>query len=81
MTQVSQVQLVQPVLSICWAAVLLGEHLTWTTVLGGLVVILCAGAAVRVRLGTSATTGPTKSDGPAPHGEPSGGRTLRETRS
>ncbi|MFD5277123.1 DMT family transporter [Pseudarthrobacter sp. NPDC058362] len=47
--QVSQVQLVQPVLSIGWAALLLGEALTWTTVLGGLAVMACAGAAVRVR--------------------------------
>jgi len=81
MAQVSQVQLVQPVLSICWAAVLLGEHLTWSTVLGGLVVILCAGAAVRVRLGLASTKGPTWSDCPAPRGETRGGRTLRETRS
>lgn len=50
MAQVSQVQLVQPVLSIAWAALLLGEHLPWTTVVGGLVVMACAGAAVRVRL-------------------------------
>jgi len=50
MAQVSQVQLVQPVLSICWAGLLLGEALTWTTIVGGLAVILCAGAAVRVRL-------------------------------
>lgn len=51
MAQVSQVQLVQPVLSIAWAGLLLGEHLTWATIFGGLVVILCAGSAVRVRLG------------------------------
>ncbi|WP_026198192.1 DMT family transporter [Sciscionella marina] len=51
MTQVSQVQLVQPVLSICWAALLLGERLTWPTVLGGLAVIGCAGFAVRARSG------------------------------
>jgi drug/metabolite transporter (DMT)-like permease len=50
MAQVSQVQLAQPVMTICWAAVLLGEQLTWATVVGGLAVILCAGAAVRVRL-------------------------------
>ena len=50
MTQVSQVQLVQPVLSLGWAALLLGEELSRLTVLGGLAVILCAGAAVRVRL-------------------------------
>ena len=49
MAQVSQVQLVQPVLSIAWAGLLLGERITWTTVLGGLVVILCAGGAVRAR--------------------------------
>lgn len=50
MAQVSQIQLVQPVLSICWAGLLLGETLTWSTIVGGLAVILCAGAAVRVRL-------------------------------
>jgi drug/metabolite transporter (DMT)-like permease len=51
MARVSQIQLIQPVLSICWAGLLLGEALTWTTIIGGLAVILCAGAAVRVRLG------------------------------
>ena len=50
MAQVSQIQLVQPVMSIAWAGLLLGESMTWTTVVGGLAVILCAGAAVRVRL-------------------------------
>lgn len=50
MAQVSQVQLVQPVLSISWAWLLLGETLSWNTVTGGLAVILCAGIAVRVRL-------------------------------
>jgi drug/metabolite transporter (DMT)-like permease len=47
---VSQIQLIQPVLTICWAALLLGESLAWPTILGALAVILCAGAAVRVRL-------------------------------
>ncbi len=50
MAQVSQIQLVQPVMSIAWAGLLLGETMTWTTIVGGLAVILCAGAAVRVRL-------------------------------
>ena len=50
MAQVSQVQLVQPVLSIIWAALLLGEELTWSTILGGGAVIVCAGVAVRIRL-------------------------------
>ena len=50
MTTVSQVQLVQPVLSITWATLLLSEHLTWTTAVGGLVVVLCARTAVRTRL-------------------------------
>ena len=49
MAQVSQVQLVQPVLSITWAALFLGEELTVPTVIGGAVVILCAGIAVRIR--------------------------------
>ncbi|WP_219417862.1 DMT family transporter [Pseudonocardia nigra] len=51
MAQVSQVQLVQPVMSICWAALFLHEQLTWPTVLGGVAVIACAGIAVRARLG------------------------------
>ena len=50
MAQVSQVQLVQPVLTIVWAALLLGEELTWSTILGGGAVILCASIAVRIRM-------------------------------
>ncbi|OFI38785.1 hypothetical protein BIU82_17735 [Arthrobacter sp. SW1] len=53
MAQVSQVQLVQPVLGICWAGLLLGEDLGWATILGGIAVVLCAGVAVRVRLNPS----------------------------
>lgn len=50
MSRVSQVQLVQPVLTIAWAALLLGEPLTVGVVLGGLAVIGCAALAVRARL-------------------------------
>ncbi|TWS24064.1 DMT family transporter [Tsukamurella sputi] len=49
MTTVSQVQLVQPVFGITWAALLLGESIGWSTVLGGLAVIAAATAAVRTR--------------------------------
>jgi drug/metabolite transporter (DMT)-like permease len=49
MAQVSQVQLIQPVLSILWAALLLREHVGWATVVGGLVVVACARSAVRTR--------------------------------
>ncbi|MCP2256422.1 Permease of the drug/metabolite transporter (DMT) superfamily [Streptoalloteichus tenebrarius] len=52
MAQVSQVQLVQPVMTISWATLFLGEQLTWPTVLGGLVVIASAATAVRARLAT-----------------------------
>ncbi len=55
MARVSQVQLVQPVMSICWAALLLGERIGWLTFAGGLVVIACAGGAVRTRLGLAKT--------------------------
>ncbi|TDQ53236.1 DMT family transporter [Actinorugispora endophytica] len=57
MARVSQIQLTQPVMSICWAALLLGERLTWPTVLGGVAVILCAGVAVRARLGQATVPG------------------------
>ena len=50
MAQISQVQLVQPVMTIAWAALILHERLSWTTVIGGLAVIACAGVAVRTRL-------------------------------
>jgi len=50
MAQVSQVQLVQPVLSIAWAAALLGEPLQASVVVGALVVIACAATAVRSRV-------------------------------
>lgn len=48
--QVSQVQLVQPVMSILWAAVILHEDVGLSTALGGFSVIVCAGLAVRTRL-------------------------------
>ncbi|MRG58329.1 EamA family transporter [Agromyces sp. CFH 90414] len=50
MAQVSQVQLIQPVMGILWAALILREAVTWQTLLGGLAVIACAGLAVRTRL-------------------------------
>ena len=63
-TQVSEVQ---PVLSILWAGLLLGEQVTWTTILDGLAVILCAGAAVRARLGTASARS-TSTVWPCPRG-------------
>lgn len=68
MTHVSQVQLAQPVCTLCWAALLLNEELTWATGLGALAVIACAGGAVRTRLRRS----PEPS---APHSEPGARRT------
>lgn len=50
MTTVSQIQLVQPVLSVCWAVVMLGEHLTVPLVVGGCAVIACAAFTVRSRV-------------------------------
>jgi len=70
MAQVSQIQLIQPVLSIWWAGLLLGEVLTWTTVMGGIAVIACAGAAVRVRLKPA----PPQPPPPAPEAMPPAGR-------
>lgn len=50
MAQVSQIQLVQPVLGLCWAALLLGEHISVTTAVGGVLVVGCASLTVRLRL-------------------------------
>ncbi len=49
MAQVSQVQLGQPVLSIAWAALILGERLTWLTALGAVAVVACAAGATSSR--------------------------------
>ena len=49
MAQVSQIQLVQPVMGITWASFLFHEDVGPATVLGGLAVVLCAGLAVRTR--------------------------------
>ncbi|MEH0109976.1 DMT family transporter [Tersicoccus sp. MR15.9] len=56
MAQVSQVQLVQPVLTLLWAALLLHEQIGWPTVVGGLAVIACAALAVRTRLSRKETS-------------------------
>ncbi|MEU6858390.1 DMT family transporter [Glycomyces sp. NPDC046736] len=50
MAQVSQTQLVQPVLTLAWAAMLLREPLNAVTFAGALAVIACAALAVRTRL-------------------------------
>jgi drug/metabolite transporter (DMT)-like permease len=50
MASVSQVQLVQPVLSLVWAALILGEPLGFAVALPAGAVVLCATAAVRTRL-------------------------------
>lgn len=49
MSTVSQVQLAQPVMTICWAGLLLHEAIGWATVIGGGIVIGCALLAVRAR--------------------------------
>ncbi|TFC60104.1 DMT family transporter [Cryobacterium sp. TMB1-7] len=48
--RVSQIQLLQPVLTIAWAALLLGEDLDPLVLIGALAVILCAAGAVRARI-------------------------------
>lgn len=58
MAQVSQIQLVQPVLTLCWAALLLRETLTWPMILVAVAVIGCAGSAVRTRLGREGSMPP-----------------------
>jgi len=51
MAHVSQVQLVQPLLSLTWAALLLGERLDPTIGVAAIAVIGCAWFAVRARSG------------------------------
>ncbi|MFD1213481.1 hypothetical protein ACFQ36_15685 [Arthrobacter sp. GCM10027362] len=48
--QVSQVQLAQPARGLFWPALILHEQPAWPTIVGGTIVILCTGLAVRTRL-------------------------------
>jgi len=47
---VSQIQLVQPLFTIVWSALLLHEALGWEVWLGAAVVLACAATAVRARV-------------------------------
>lgn len=51
-SRVSQIQLVQPVFTIVWSALLLHEHLDWTVWAGAAIVVACAATAVRSRVRT-----------------------------
>jgi drug/metabolite transporter (DMT)-like permease len=51
--RVSQIQLIQPVMTIAWSALILGEHLTLLVAAGAVVVLLCAVTAIRSRIRTS----------------------------
>lgn len=62
MARVSQLQLAQPVLSLAWAALVLGEPLTLGTVAGGLAVIACAAIAVTIRQRSTGPAAPTSLD-------------------
>ncbi|WP_432494984.1 DMT family transporter [Kineococcus gypseus] len=53
MTRVSQVQLVQPVLTIAWSALLLGERVGADVLAAAAAVLVCAAAAVRARVRTA----------------------------
>ncbi|WP_318241905.1 DMT family transporter [Arthrobacter pullicola] len=55
---ISQIQLVQPFLTLAWAALLLGEAFTLTNGIGAVVIVACAGVAVRSRVGRRAVHHP-----------------------
>jgi hypothetical protein len=48
--RISQVQLAQPVLTLVWSFLLLGEHIGPATFMAGAAVLLCAGASQRTRV-------------------------------
>ena len=61
MAQVSQVQLVQPVLSLLWAGLLLGEPVNATVAIPALAVVACAASAVRARVPAAPSPAPGSS--------------------
>lgn len=79
MSQVSQVQLIQPILTLGWSVLLLGEHISLAMAMSCLVTIGCAFGAVGARTATgpaSRSAARTAPPGrPCPSGEPSPSRT------
>ena len=55
MSSVSQIQLLQPLLTILWAAVFFGESVGFAEWIAAAAVIVCAGVAVRARVKTAST--------------------------
>lgn len=74
LARVSQVQLAQPVLTVLWSYLLLGEHIGRATVLAGAAVLVCAAASqrTRVRPGAPLRTSEGISDPPAMNRFPPG---------
>ncbi len=75
MTTVSQTQLIQPVLTLIWSALIIGEAITAPLIVGGVVIVGCAWGAVRSRMTSTAIADPdvtaTESANPAErHGTP-----------
>nr|WP_216363642.1 DMT family transporter [Subtercola boreus] len=74
-SNVSQIQLLQPVLTIVWAALFFGERLDPLVLVAALVVVACAGFAVRARTPRSARPGGERAVRPRePH--PDGARPM-----
>lgn len=55
MTSVSQIQLTQPVFTLLWSALILGEILTTDILIGGVVILLCSFIAVKSRISNTRT--------------------------
>lgn len=78
MSRVSQVQLVQPVMTLGWSVLLLSERITWTMALSCLVTISCAVGAVGARSATVVSRSGVRTAPPAPP-YPSGAPYLSRT--
>jgi drug/metabolite transporter (DMT)-like permease len=62
MSRISQIQLIQPVLTIIWSAWILNEELTPVNVAGAIIVLACAAVAVTSRVAISARDKPGPSE-------------------
>ena len=62
--RIGQVQLAQPVLTLLWAALLLGEDVTPGMVAAALIVLACVVATQRTRVAAPPATGPGSAGGP-----------------
>lgn len=77
--RISQLQLAQPILTLLWSTLLLGEHLDRITILAAVLVLLSVGVSQRMRVRHTVAPGDLPDDRRASESEPAQSETVRQS--